>query len=119
MSTVRSRKSKGVKLQNWVRDMLVQYSDERLLDGDIRRAVMGERGADVKISDPTKQHLFPFAIECKNQERINIWEAVEQANSNCGNLVPLTIIKRNRSKPLAVIDAELFISMILDRAKLD
>lgn len=114
MSTVRSRKNKGVKLQNWVRDKLIELSDGRLEEDDIRRAIMGEGGADVKICNPHKRHMFPFAVECKNQERVNVWESYDQAESNCGNSIPLLVIKRNRTKPLMMMDAELFISMFLN-----
>lgn len=114
MSTVRSRKNKGVKLQNWVRDKLIELSDGRLEDDDIRRAIMGEKGVDVKICNPHKHHMFPFAVECKNQERVNVWDSFNQAESNCGNSIPLLVLKRNRSKPLVMMDAELFISMFLN-----
>ena len=40
----------------------------------------------------------PFTTECKNQERLNIWESLEQAESNAGQHIPLVVFKRNRSK---------------------
>ena len=62
----RSRKAKGRRLQNWVRDELLtrfkQFTDE-----DIYCAIMGESGADVKFSPHAQQHI-PYSIECKNKE---------------------------------------------------
>jgi hypothetical protein len=48
-------------------------------------------------------------------EKLNIWDAYEQASANCGDYEPLVVIKKNGKKPLAVIDAEYFISLFGDR----
>lgn len=68
---------------------------------------MGESGIDIKLSAEARKR-FNFAIECKNVEKINIWEAWEQAkiNSEKEALIPLLFIKRNRTTPLMVLDAE-------------
>ena len=72
---------------------------------------MGRPGEDVQLSDKAKK-IFPYSIECKNQERMKyLWEAYEQAISNSKNLEPLVIIKINKKKPLVVIDAEYFIKL--------
>ena len=47
----------------------------------------------------------------KNVEKINIWDAYEQAIANSGDYEPLVVIKKNGKKPLAVVDAEYFISL--------
>ena len=52
---------------------------------------------------------FPYSIECKKVEKVNVWEAMEQAKANAKKGEPLVIIKRNNSKPLAIVDAEFFI----------
>ena len=49
--------------------------------------------------------------ECKNQEAVNVWKAYEQAESNCKGYEPLVVIKRNRSKPLVLVDAEHFVKL--------
>ena len=56
MTTVRSRKAKGRRLQNWVRDTLLKiFSNNGFLDeNDIKCAVMGETGADIKLSNTAK-----------------------------------------------------------------
>ena len=64
MTTTRSRKAKGRRLQNWVRDSL-RGLFLALTDDDIKVAIMGDRGADVKLSKKAKK-VFPYDIECKN-----------------------------------------------------
>jgi len=36
---------------------------------------------------------------------------MEQCQTNCKDYEPLVIIKRNKSKPLALVDAEYFIAL--------
>jgi hypothetical protein len=54
---------------------------------------------------------FPYSIECKNQESLNVWKSYEQAESNSGDYEPILFIKRNNQKPLVVVDAEYFVSL--------
>jgi hypothetical protein len=42
---------------------------------------------------------------------VNVWKSYEQAQTNCKGYEPLLVIKRNRSKPLVVIDAQAFIDL--------
>jgi len=42
---------------------------------------------------------------------VNVWAAYAQAESNCGKYEPLVVIKRNRSKPLVLVDAEHFVAL--------
>ena len=101
----RSRKSKGVRLQNWVRDILIDFFG--LKAGDIKPAIMGESGADV-IVHPSFKHLIPWSIECKNQEALKgIYKIYDQSLQHDQG-EPLVIIKMNRRKPLAIMDAEYF-----------
>ena len=44
-----------------------------------------------------------------------MWKAYEQSQENCKGYEPLVIIKRNRVKPLALVDAEYFIRLHNDR----
>jgi len=57
---------------------------------------------------PAARLLFPYSIECKNTETLNVWAAWKQACANAGEHEPLLIIKRNRAQPLAVVDAKHF-----------
>jgi hypothetical protein len=72
---------------------------------------MGSGGEDLIMSRAAREK-FPFSIECKNQESGNVWKAYEQAQANAKAYEPLVIMKKNNKKPLAVVDAEVFIDMM-------
>ena len=103
-----SAKSKGRRLQQWVRDLLVESLD--IHPEDIESRSMGAGGEDLIMSRAARES-FPYSIECKNQEKINVWAAYEQAQENSRGYTPLVVIKRNHSKPLVVIDAASFIDL--------
>ena len=66
---------------------------------------------DVQLS-PSARKVFPFAIECKNQEALNIWKSLEQAENNCEGLTPLLIFKRNKSKIYATVEITDFLDLL-------
>jgi len=106
-----SAKQKGRKLQQWVRDKLIELLD--IHPENVKSTSMGAGGEDVTMSKEARD-VFPYSIECKCQEALNIWKAYDQASANCGVHQPLVIIKRNRSKTLAVVEAEYFINLHKD-----
>ena len=106
----RSAKNKGKRLQNNFRDLLLEAFQE-LEPDDIRSAIMGESGEDIKLS-PAARKLIPYSFECKNQEKLNIWDSLNQAEENSGVSSPVLIFKRNRSKTYAVLNVEDFIKLI-------
>ena len=106
----RSAKSKGRRLQNKIKEILLEAFTE-LEPDDIKSAIMGDSGEDIQLS-PAARKLIPYSIECKNQEKLNIWGALEQAEKNSGDSNPVLIFKRNRSKTYAVLEIEDFIDLI-------
>ena len=102
-----SAKAKGRRLQQWVRDQLI---DKLMInEEDIESRSMGASGEDLMMAKDARRK-FPYSIECKNVEKVNVWESYEQAKSNAKKGEPLVVIKRNKSKPLVVVDAEYFIN---------
>ena len=114
---IRSRKAKGRRLQNWVRDELLLLF-KNLTDDDIYCAIMGESGADVKFS-PKAQKILPYSIECKNKETFKgIYDIIKQAQSNAKkNQIPLGVIKMNNFEPLVIIDARFFFNIVRENGK--
>jgi hypothetical protein len=106
----RSAKAKGRRLQNKIRDLLLEEFKE-LEPDDIRTAIMGETGEDIKLS-PAARRKIPYSFECKNQEKLNIWSSLEQAEENSGEYPPILIFKRNRSKTYVTIELEEFLKLI-------
>ena len=107
----RSAKNKGKRLQNSVRDILLETFKEHLEQDDIKSTTMGESGEDIQLS-PAARKLIPYAFECKNQEKLNIWSSLEQAEENAQKGKPILIFKRNRSKTYAGLQLEDFIELI-------
>ena len=106
----RSAKNKGKRLQNKIRDLILEKFDI-LEPDDVRSITMGDSGEDILLS-PAARKLFPFSVECKNQEKLNIWGALEQAEENSGNHAPLVIFKRNRSKTYAVLEFDKLLELL-------
>jgi len=78
---------------------------------DLESRSMGAGGEDLIMSKAARTK-FPYSVECKNQERLNIWSAWEQAESNKGIYEPIVVIKKNKQRPLVVLDAENFLDII-------
>lgn len=103
-----SAKAKGRRLQQWVRDQLIESLDVH--PEDVESRSMGAQGEDIMLARAAREK-FPFAVECKNVEKLNVWNAYDQAKVNSGDYEPIVVMKKNGKKPLVVIDAEYFISM--------
>ena len=110
-TTPKSRKQKGKALQNRVRQDLV---DRLGIDpGDILSTAMGQSGCDLYLS-PAARERFPFAVECKAQERIALPEWWQQCARNAAaeGLAPLLILKQSRREALAVLRWEDLLALL-------
>ena len=107
----RSAKNKGKRLQNKIRDLILEKFNNILEQDDVRSITMGDSGEDILLS-PAARKLFPFSVECKNQEKLNIWSSLEQAEENSGKHTPLVIFKRNRSKTYAVLEFDKLLELL-------
>ena len=114
MMKTSSAKAKGRRLQQKFMELLIEKL--KIDPEDIESRSMGAGGEDLIMSRAAR-HKFPYSVECKNQERVNIWQAWEQANGNKGIYEPLVVIKKNGVRPLVVLDAENFLDMIKDYNK--
>ena len=103
-----SAKAKGRKLQQWMRTLLIEKLDVH--PEDIESRSMGAGGEDLIMARAARQK-FPYSIECKNQEKINIWESYKQADENSNSYEPVVVLKRNKHKPLVLVDAEYFVEL--------
>ena len=109
MMKTQSRKAKGRRLQQKFMQLLIEKLD--IDPEDIESRSMGAGGEDLIMSKAAR-NKFPYSVECKNQEKLNIWSAWDQANANKGVYEPLVVIKKNGVQPLVVLDAENFLDMI-------
>jgi hypothetical protein len=114
-STSKSRKAKGRILQNLVREILV---DLGIPEVDVLSTPMGLAGCDILLSKSARE-LFPFGVECKSQEAIQIWAALEQCEENARKeaLIPALVFKRARTHPWVAIPLGDFVQMVKDQRK--
>ena len=110
MPNTKSVKAKGRRLQNLVRDLL-RSAFSFLHEDDIKSQTMGMGGEDIVLS-PLARKSIPYSFECKNVERLNVWDAIEQANTNSKDRIPVVVMKKNRKNAYAVLPLEEFISLI-------
>ena len=103
-----SAKAKGRRLQQWFRDLLIEKLSVH--PEDIESRSMGAGGEDLIMARAAREK-FPYSIECKNQESINIWKSYEQAKENAGKYEPIVLLIRNNTKPLVLVDADYFVSL--------
>ena len=103
-----SAKAKGRRLQQWFRDLLIEKLNVH--PEDIESRSMGAGGEDLIMARAARKK-FPYSIECKNQESVNVWNAYEQAKENSGNYEPIVVLKRNNTKPLVLVDADYFVRL--------
>ena len=107
MASAKSSKAKGRRLQNFLRDLL-RSAFPFLHPDDIKSQTMGMCGEDIVLS-PLARETIPYSFECKNVERLNLWEAIDQAKTNCDERIPVVVMKKNRRNPYAVLPLEEFI----------
>ena len=74
-----SAKAKGRRLQQWVRNLLIEKLEVH--PEDVESRSMGAGGEDLIMARAAREK-FPYSIECKNQEKVNIWESYSQAVEN-------------------------------------
>ena len=94
-----SAKAKGRRLQQWFRDLLIEKLN--IHPEDIESRSMGAGGEDLIMARAAREK-FPYSVECKNQEKINLWESYNQAQQNSKNHEPVVILKRNNSNHLSL-----------------
>ena len=96
--SIRARKSKGRRLQNYIRDVFRSIFKETLEEGDVESRQMGGAGTDVVLS-PLAKKLIPFDIECKNVEKFNINSTIKQAKDNSKEgRIPLIVFTKNQDE---------------------
>ena len=112
----RSAKNKGKRLQKHVQKILLEKTEHiGLIEGDITNTIMGESGRDIRLS-PAAENVIPFDIECKNQEHLNIWSAIQQAEDNTKEgRIPMLVFSKNRSKTYAVVELDKLLDLLYSK----
>lgn len=107
-----SAKNKGRKLQQWTRDKLLELVPT-LEPDDVKSTSMGASGEDVQLS-PAARKSVPMTFECKARKGIAVYGFYDQALENAPKgMEPVVILKADRKKPLALVDAEYFLKKVI------
>lgn len=107
----KSAKAKGRRFQQEVRDAFLEASPSLEKD-DIRSNPMGAPGEDLLLS-PAARKLFPYSVECKNVEKLQLWPSIKQAEEHAKDTphTPVVIFKKNGENPHVIISLEEFINL--------
>lgn len=114
--TVRSAKNKGKSLQNKVCEKISELtgipwgSEDEML---IQSRQMGQKGCDVILRGKALER-FPYSIECKSAQKINLWAAIDQAKANQKKDTDwLVVLKRKEIKsPVVCLDINVFFNIL-------
>jgi hypothetical protein len=111
--SISSAKAKGRNLQQWVCKKISELLDIPWgKDELIASREMGQPGTDVRLVGEA-QERFPFSVECKWQESWSVLAWIKQAQENQkAGTDWLLIMKKNRIKPVVVMDGERFFELL-------
>jgi len=107
-----SRKAKGRRLQNYVRDKILK-NFPHLKPADVQCVENYAPGPDIILSKVAAK-LVPYQWEVKNQEKLStLYSWYKQANKKIPKkLSAVLVMKMNTQDPLVVIDFEHFLELI-------
>ena len=68
----------------------------------------------------TQGILSEFNWECKNQEKLNIWKALEQSRNDCigSHKEPLVVFTKNFEKDYVALELKDFVQILLELQQL-
>lgn len=109
--TPQSAKAKGRRLQQHVRDRLLETFPD-LEAGDVRSTAMGSGGEDLQLS-PAARRCIPYGIECKARASglKLLYDWLAQAESHKTGR-PLLVVRQDRKPALAVVELEDFLDLL-------
>jgi hypothetical protein len=105
-----SCKNKGRKFQQRIARSIVE-AFPHLQDDDAISTSMGAGGEDIRLSTAARKAL-PLSVECKCQEKLNVWSCLEQANANTpAGATPCLVFSRNRAHTYAVVPWDVLLNL--------
>ena len=106
--SVKSAKQKGRKLQQLVRDKVIELlKPYGVVPEDVKSTGMGQGGEDVQLS-PLARTFLPVSLECKSHKSFAVYKFYEQSQETAKGTdnKPVLVIKGDRKEPLAIIDLD-------------
>lgn len=110
--SISSRKAKARELQKYVAQKISDITGIPCgKDELIESREMGQAGSDVKLIGDA-QKLFPFAVECKRTEKLDLFGAIRQAKENTKEGIDwLVIHRRSKEDALVTMKADVFFEL--------
>lgn len=111
--SIASRKAKARELQKYVASKISEITGIPCgKDELIESREMGQAGSDVKLIGEA-QKLFPFAVECKRTEKLDLFGAIRQAKTNMKKGVDWIVVhRRSQEEAFVTLDADVFFEII-------
>ena len=102
-------------MQKWVAQQISDITGIKCgKDELIESREMGQMGADVKLIGEA-QKLFPFAVECKRTEKLDLYGSIKQAKDNQKKGTNwLLVSRRSQENAIVTMDAEAFFELVKD-----
>ncbi len=107
-----SSKAKGRAAVQQVRDLLLAAFD--LQPDDVHVKATSQAGVDLHLS-PAAQAVFPFGIEVKAVEALNIFKALEQGQNQSPTRPPVVFFKRAHTPMFVALTAYEFLHLLTRR----
>jgi hypothetical protein len=92
-------------------EALLRQFFRNVKDDDIYVKTGSAGGVDIFFS-PDFARRFPFGVEVKGAESMNIWSALAQAQANAGKRTPIVFFKRSHTPMFVAMRADDFLSWI-------
>ena len=117
---IRSAKDKGMRLQKWVCQKIakilgIEYNsqDDQCL---IHSRTCGLSGVDIILRGEAIKR-FPYSIECKSSEKLNLLGTIRQAKSNQVDGTDWLIVYKRKAfkKPIVIMDWDAFQNLVEER----
>ncbi len=110
-TTSKSRKAKGRVLQQEIREEIIRVLG--IPEEDVLSTPMGQSGPDIILSKEARSRC-PFAFEAKNQEHIQIWQALDQAKAHAGRtgLAPALVFRKSRTPAWVAMELTTFLDLM-------
>lgn len=83
---------------------------------DVRVPVGSETGSDIKLSKKAIT-VIPCKFECKSRAKISVYTWFQQATNHKGELEPVLVVKQNRKEPLAIVNLDFLLDLLVTRNK--
>ena len=114
-----SAKAKGRRLAQRLAGRLVEVLTPHLSADDVRAVPSGVPGEDLWLS-PRGRELIPYTFECKNVEKINVWDAIRQAenHSRTTGHEPAVVFSKNREGDFVILRLEHFLEILREKSRL-